>query len=173
MLRRKHLRGRKRKGVAGDIAGEASNSKGLTQSQRRLLERENSAIQNLTNEERVEILFMSLLATVLTAHEVSLGYWTKKIAFLVWAIVLFVTNRISNGSDAFFLKGSSGKHDQLFNGSVSFVWLMLVYLYTPGNFVVQTVFGVLAFLVSFVLHARKGGFRGILRELGMRQVRFQ
>ena len=172
MLRRKHLRGRKRKGVDGP-GGSAASSKGLTVGQRNQLERETSAIQNLTNEERVEILFMSLLATVVTGQEVALGYWTKKLAFLQWAIVLFVSNRISNGSDAFFLKGSSGKHEQLFNGTVSFVWLMLAYLYTPGNFIVQTGFGVLAFLVSFILHARKGGFRGILRELGMRQVRFR
>lgn len=134
-----------------------------------------SSLPAVTNMERVEIICMSVLATVVTDNEVPMGYWMKKIAFIFWAVILLIVNRISAGSDAFWVRGSSMQQGQLYYGAVSFIWLMMGYLYIPSilgniNFAIQTACGVVAFVVSYILHSR-GTFKGLVSDINARKLR--
>ena len=129
-------------------------------------------VPDMTSMEKYEILIMSLLATYISSKEMRLGYWVKKLAFIFWALLLFVASRISHGSDKFWpIRGSSLKYQNVFNFVVSFIWLMMVYLRFPtNNFVIKTSMGVFVFCISYILHVR-GTFKGIIPELVQRRLK--
>ena len=129
-------------------------------------------VPDMTEFEKYEVLVMSLLATYISGKEMRLGYWTKKIAFVIWALLLYVCSRVSHGSDRYWpLRGSSMRYENLYNFVISFIWLMATFLRFPiSSFIVKTSVGVLTFCVSYILHVR-GTLKGIIPELVQRRLK--
>ena len=129
-------------------------------------------VPDMTEFEKYEVLVMSLLATYISGKEMRLGYWTKKVAFVIWALLLYVCSRVSHGSDRYWpLRGSSMRYENLYNFVVSFIWLMAMFLRFPVNsFIVKTSVGVLLFCVSYIFHVR-GTLKGIIPELVQRRLK--